>query len=79
MIVRLDDAARDDIREATEWYANRDMKAAKRFVAAVEAAIIEIAEGLPVWRHGKGTKTSGESWYIAFRTWWSTKPWPVKS
>ena len=44
MIVRLDDAARDDIREATEWYADRDLKAAKRFVAAVEAAIIEIAE-----------------------------------
>ncbi len=31
MIVRLDDAARDDIREATEWYADRDLKAAKRF------------------------------------------------
>jgi plasmid stabilization system protein ParE len=29
MIVRLDPAARDDIREATEWYAVRDPKAAK--------------------------------------------------
>ena len=44
MIVRLDPAARDDIREATEWYARRDANAARRFVAAVEAAINEITE-----------------------------------
>ena len=44
MIVRLDPAARDDIREATEWYAVRDSKAAQRFVAAVDAAMNEITE-----------------------------------
>ena len=44
MIVRLDPAARDDIHEATEWYACRDPRAARRFVAAVEAAMNEITE-----------------------------------
>ena len=44
MIARLDDAARDDIHEATAWYAARDAKAAIRFVAAVDAAITEITE-----------------------------------
>ena len=44
MIVRFDPAARDEIREALEWYAWRDSKAALRFVAAFEAAIDEITE-----------------------------------
>ena len=82
MIVRLDSAARDDIREATEWYSARDPKAATRFVAAVDAAITEIAEfpdGPPRLETCRETKPSSESWSIAFRTWWSTKPWPVKS
>lgn len=43
MIVRLDDSARDDIREATAWYADRDPNAARRFVAAVNSAIARIA------------------------------------
>lgn len=44
MIVRLHPAARDDIREATEWYARRNTSVASRFIAAVESAIIEISE-----------------------------------
>jgi plasmid stabilization system protein ParE len=44
MIVRLDDAARDDVREATAWYAARDPSAARRFVSAVDVAIDRIAE-----------------------------------
>lgn len=47
MIVRLDDAARDDVREATAWYAARDPSAARRFVSAVDAAIIRIADSPP--------------------------------
>ncbi len=44
MIVRLDPAAREDIIEAVEWYAQRDSKVARRFVAAVDAAISEITD-----------------------------------
>ena len=44
MIVRLDPAAREDIVEAVEWYAQRDSKVARRFVAAVDAAMSEITE-----------------------------------
>jgi len=44
VIVRFDESARDDVREATAWYAARDPSAARRFVAAVDAAISRIAE-----------------------------------
>ena len=41
MNVRLDPAAREDIVYAVEWYAQRDRKAARRFLAAVDAEMIE--------------------------------------
>lgn len=44
MIVRLDDSARDEVREATAWYADRDPSAARRFVAAVNTAFARIAD-----------------------------------
>jgi len=44
MIIRFDPAARRELIDVVEWYAARDVKAAKRFVVAVETAIQEIAE-----------------------------------
>ena len=69
MNVRLDPAAREDIVYAVEWYAQRDRKAARRFLAAVDAEMIEITEfptARLVWKHGWEPKISSAFCYTDF-------------
>ncbi len=42
MIVSFDPAALEEIVEVVEWYVQHDSKVARRFLAAVDAAMTEV-------------------------------------
>ncbi len=47
--LRFHEAARDDVREAFDWYAKQSEVAADAFKRAVEAAGLEIAHAPNRW------------------------------